>query len=231
MGDLTYSILRVLNRLLGRYATRSRCDIVESYDGFDLFRANPPQVEYDEPLSPYRRFVCVESIGFGQFKCWSRHCPVHSERVKRKHVGKAKAARPKAGIYRWAITLPVGDYVPQRLLAKGRASFNRTMRRSVDPFEYFWVLHHHGPRYNYHLLAKTRADNIGDPVRESWRSAMGRVARRTDLGGTFYVQPCYTWEGYADYMVDLYGDDPVAKQPPRHLFHGLCGFTKGFFTL
>lgn len=200
--------------------------------GFEiLWCEEPKDKDYPEPPASYKLFICVETLPWGKWKCWSPHCPVHSHRSKDGHAYKAKGSRPKdKGMKRWAITLPVGAYLPAKVLSRVRQDFNRRLRRIIGKLEYWYVLHHEeSERYNLHLLALTDKDGIEADVKEQWKIAMQRQAKRNNLGGTFYVRECYSWDGYIDYLLQRNEDDePLSKMPPRHLYRRYTGRTKGF---
>lgn len=203
--------------------------------GFEILWCDPPKdEEYEEPSDEQRRFVCVEKLPWGNWKCWSPHCPDHAYRSKGRHASKTKKSKPKSkGVLLWAITLPVGKYMPSSILRRVRQDFNRRLRRLIGEWEYWYVLHkENSGRYNLHLLAKSTKANIRDDVKEQWAAAMQRQGKRSDLGGTFYVHECYSMSGYIDYCLQRRDeDDPQSKMPPRHLYKRYTGKTKGFDTL
>lgn len=132
----------------------------------------------------------------------------------------------------WAVTLPVGKYLPQRKLSAVRQDFNRRMRKGGFAFEYFWVLHYDHGLLNLHLLAKTTGDLAVEQIEKTWRAGMWFRAVRRDLKNSFYCEACHTPVGYIGYSSQTSSEqDTMKKVPPRGWYRNLFGITKGFEAL
>jgi hypothetical protein len=186
---------------------------------------------YPYPPAPAKKFICAEKLPYGNFTCWSKDCPDHNYRVKGKWKAKALRGSGSKSVSLWAITLPIGKYLPQDVLGSVRQAFNRKMRMKERTFEYFWVLHYDSGLFNHHLLAKTIDELHLNEIEEQWRRAMDLKADRQNLIGSFYCEPCYSWYGYVNYSVQGSPHDPMEKTPTRGLYRNLYGITRGFQSL
>jgi hypothetical protein len=204
---------------------------IDSHDGFDIEWNEPPERHYAWPSPPARPFLCVETLGMG-FHCWSKDCETHNYRVRRKWRNRAVGSIPTSRAKLWAVTLPVGKYLPQPKLSAARQDFNRRMRRGGFAFEYFWVLHYDHGLLNLHLLVKTTADVTLEQIEKAWRESMWFRAERRDLKNTFYCESCYSPVGYLGYSSQTSTDeDSMDRVPPRGWYRNLFGITKGFEAL
>jgi hypothetical protein len=205
---------------------------IEEHDGFDIYWNVPPDQHYPWPAAPIRAFRCVETLGLG-FRCYSKDCQKHNYRVRRKWESRALKSLPQSQAKVWAVTLPIGMYLPQAKLAGVRQGFNRRMRRKGFMFEYYWVLHRDHGLLNLHLLVKTLEDITVEGIEQAWRNGMWFVAGRRDLKNTFYCEPCYAPVGYIGYSTQTAttAQTSMNRVPPRGWYRNLFGITRGFERL